>query len=245
MSGGVERIITWLANRLSTDKIEVALISWDEVHGKPFYPVDEKVKIYNIGIGNPFVKATKGQQFKRIFRLRSIVKEFRPDIVVGFQIGTLVPLWLATFFLKIKIICTERNSLQFLTRLNYRHSKFTPHLYALADITVVQFEEYKSYFPKTVSLEVVNNPVTRMNFSDIDQRENLILSVGRLSFQKNYELLIEAFDIVHKKYPDWKLIILGSGEDSDLLKGLIKHYGLTAVVTLEKPVSNGEDKPLR
>lgn len=238
MSGGVERIIIWLANRLVEDNFEVSLISWDEEPGEPFYKVDQRVKIKNIGIGNPFLKATFNQKIRRIIKLRKIVADFDADVVIGFQIGTLVPLWLATRFRRAKLVCTERNSLQFLNLLNYRHSKISPYLYALADLTVVQFEEYKKYFPAITKLSVINNPVDKpVNATDTG-REKLILTVGRLSFQKNFEILIEAFSLIHVKYPSWKLIILGKGEDKESLEKLIASKGLDQIIKIHPPVSD-------
>lgn len=47
-----------------------------------------------------------------------------------------------------------------------------------------------------------------------------ILSIGRLSFQKGYDLLINAFALFSKYHPDWQLIIVGDdyGEKNNLQK---------------------------
>ena len=49
------------------------------------------------------------------------------------------------------------------------------------------------------------------------KRRNFLLSVGRLEKQKNFIGLIEAFSIVLKKFPKFKLIIIGSGSEKKLL----------------------------
>ncbi len=49
----------------------------------------------------------------------------------------------------------------------------------------------------------------------------LIVTIGRLTRQKGYDVLIKAFHSVTSKYPEAKLIICGIGEDRELLEHLI------------------------
>ena len=53
--------------------------------------------------------------------------------------------------------------------------------------------------------------------------EKFILSVGRLTYQKNHKILINAFKEVSINYPELKLVILGDGEKEDELLNLIKN----------------------
>lgn len=54
----------------------------------------------------------------------------------------------------------------------------------------------------------------------------VLLAVGRLTKQKNYPVLIKAFDILRKKRP-LRLLILGEGELRNDLMDEIKKYGFT------------------
>lgn len=65
----------------------------------------------------------------------------------------------------------------------------------------------------------------------------VILSAGRLTYQKNFELLIEAFHMVSQSI-DTRLVILGEGEKCLALKALVDHYGLEGKVSLPGNVSN-------
>ena len=49
------------------------------------------------------------------------------------------------------------------------------------------------------------------------ERKNFLLSVGRLEKQKNFIGLIDAFSIVLRKFPKFKLIIIGSGSEKKKL----------------------------
>ena len=65
------------------------------------------------------------------------------------------------------------------------------------------------------------------------KRKNIILSVGRLTKQKNFVDLISAFKIFQKKYPSYELHIIGDGNEKNKLKNLVKNYKLEDKIFLE------------
>ena len=65
----------------------------------------------------------------------------------------------------------------------------------------------------------------------------VVLSVGRLTRQKDYPTLIRAFVLVHKEQPV-RLIILGEGEERPKLEALIQGLGLDGEVSLLGFVDN-------
>lgn len=74
--------------------------------------------------------------------------------------------------------------------------------------------------------------------------EKKIISVGRLNEQKGYDMLIEAWEIVHNEHPDWTLTLYGNGELRGKLDALIdtKAFGNTFIIS--EPVKNIPDKYL-
>ncbi len=65
----------------------------------------------------------------------------------------------------------------------------------------------------------------------------VILAVGRLAHQKNFPLLIEAFDDVRRQQ-DAKLLILGNGKDREELERLVTRLKLDDIVSLPGFVEN-------
>jgi glycosyltransferase involved in cell wall biosynthesis len=59
-----------------------------------------------------------------------------------------------------------------------------------------------------------------------------IISIGRLTYQKNFNLLIEGFYEINKIYNDYKLIIIGDGEKRKELELLISKLNLKNEVFL-------------
>lgn len=55
----------------------------------------------------------------------------------------------------------------------------------------------------------------------INSEENkIILSIGRLDYQKGFDILLISFEKVSKDYPEWQLFIAGDGQLKDYLKNL-------------------------
>ena len=65
-----------------------------------------------------------------------------------------------------------------------------------------------------------------------------IISVGRYSEQKGYDLLIESWKIVAQKHPDWCINIYGEGELKDSLQQQINTANLQQQIKLCQPVTN-------
>lgn len=69
-----------------------------------------------------------------------------------------------------------------------------------------------------------------------------VISVGRLDEQKGYDMLISAWEIVHKECPEWTLTIYGEGNLRHPLQELISKKNLSEFVKIEPPVKNISDK---
>ena len=64
------------------------------------------------------------------------------------------------------------------------------------------------------------------------KRENSLLSIGRLTRQKNYQFLIKGIVKVFENHKDLKLFIIGEGEEKENIINLIKQLGLKNKVFL-------------
>lgn len=83
------------------------------------------------------------------------------------------------------------------------------------------------------------------NSDDITKLENKkFISVGRLTKEKNFNLLIDAFSIFQEKNKDWTLHIYGGGEEQEHLEQKIKDLKLTKRVFLNDFEKNIQSKYL-
>lgn len=67
---------------------------------------------------------------------------------------------------------------------------------------------------------------------DYRGRKKIVLAVGRLCSEKNFEALIDIWSRVSPSAPDWKLRIVGNGSDYQLLVKQVKALGISELVEL-------------
>lgn len=73
------------------------------------------------------------------------------------------------------------------------------------------------------------------------QNEFVIGNVGRFTEQKNHGFLIDTFDLLHKKYPNSKLLLLGQGHLMDLIKKKVESLNLVESVIFLGVKTNPND----
>lgn len=73
-----------------------------------------------------------------------------------------------------------------------------------------------------------------------------IVFLSRIHIKKGIEFLINAWQELYEKYPDWRIVIAGNGEDSyiEQLKSLIKERGLAHCIEIIPPVFGDEKHKL-
>jgi glycosyltransferase involved in cell wall biosynthesis len=84
-------------------------------------------------------------------------------------------------------------------------------------------------------MTVMPNPVTGPPpGADVepDEREPVILNVGRLDPQKDQATLLQAFALVAGEFPDWRLRVVGEGTLRLDLEQLVERLGLARKATL-------------
>jgi len=87
---------------------------------------------------------------------------------------------------------------------------------------------------------VISNPIDYKFFSKNKLNKN-ILAVGRLTYQKGFDLMIEIWKKFIILHPEWKLNILGDGDLKEALQQKINSYGLEGSVTLHGRVKNVDE----
>lgn len=88
------------------------------------------------------------------------------------------------------------------------------------------YEEKFIYIPNIVDLSAMNcvNKVPHKGFT--------FVSVGALSEWKGMDKTIEGFAVLHSRYPETRLVIIGDGEDRESLLRLVENLKLQECVTL-------------
>lgn len=101
------------------------------------------------------------------------------------------------------------------------------------DVITVLLDEFKDWFPTVLQkkVKVIPNPVPKAA-AGREQREKLVIAVGRLAEVKRHKDLIGAWANLIDDYPDWRLEIYGTGPLRNALHQQIAFRGLQASVNL-------------
>lgn len=111
-----------------------------------------------------------------------------------------------------------------------------PRLDALAVLTEHDRDTYGAALGKSgVRVVRVPNGVPPWPLPPAKLESKVLVAAGRLSRQKGFDLLIEAFATVAARHPDWRLRIFGWGKMRDKLAARIEELGLTDQVQLSGP----------
>lgn len=227
ISGGVERMAIAMMNELCQRGHNIELLSWDLDGATTYYPLNDSVVWHKLNIGDANKSASWSERIKRQWAIRNIVKSIAPDVIIAFQDGPFLTAALACLGLRIPIIAAERNAphrFDYIKAGKKRAAIF--QAFRLASTITVQLQSYIDCYPKYLRNRIVSipNPVepVKADFENIRnlQNQNYLLCVGRLSYQKNQSVLINAFACISESAPRWKLIFVGAGEDEDKLKEL-------------------------
>ena len=225
-SGGAERVISTLSNALTND-YEVVIIAFRK--GKPFYPLNTKVKVIFCLDEIPPSKSIFDSirlNTKLLSRLIKLLKLEKIEVALGFITMANVLTIIASKFCGIPCIISERNNPY--TDASPRFWKFLRRItYPLANTLVVQTQKIKGFYEKKIRPEkivILPNPISKELSKKRDPnlpKKNFILNVGRLHEQKNQKLLINAFSNLNSE--DWQLVIIGDGPEKKHLNRLIQN----------------------
>ena len=75
---------------------------------------------------------------------------------------------------------------------------------------------------------------------DLPARAPVVLSVGRVTSEKNPALLVAAFARVRARHPDARLVVVGVRQSRRAMRALIRSHGLSDRVHLLPPVPRAE-----
>jgi glycosyltransferase involved in cell wall biosynthesis len=126
----------------------------------------------------------------------------------------------------------RRLRLQYVRILQYLDERCAPHY----DRLVLLTEADRALWKYPANAVVIPNPLSFTSPRQSDLKQTRIIAAGRLIATKGFDLLIDAFQSIASRYPDWTLTIYGEGQDHRYLLDKIREYQLQHQVTIRPPV---------
>lgn len=184
-------------------------------------------RLNECGVPVVFLNKHKRFDFSIVRKIHRIIKDFKPDIIHT-HLFSLKYTVLATLFSKKKIVHTVHNEAKkevgwFDRRFNnffYKTGKVKPIALSEGICNSIKTEYHLKEIPVVYNGVDLSNCIIKKNYAS--KKRLIILSIGRLTKQKNYERLLRAFAKLHNLYPDSLLKIIGIGELLETLKETAK-----------------------
>lgn len=220
--GGSQRVLAHMACQWAADGHAVSLVSFDK--DEPFFQLDERIQHIKLGLERETFSKLDAIKFNfsRIKALRAIVKSAAPDIVISFGTIPNILTLFACIGLKKPVIISERTVPWALPKESGWH-KLRAWAYPKATklVTPTQGSVKKLWeLTKKSNVSVIPIPVEPEPSTGVIQRDQIICTVGSLTKDKGYDLLIKAF--VQLDAPEWTLVIIGDGPERKMIQRTLK-----------------------
>lgn len=222
--GGAERVTVNLANRLVTlENMKVFLITGKATEND--YVCDNRVHC---------IRALKVNLVQDILTLRKLVFQHEIDIVVGMGIFSNFCVCLANWEIPAKMVISERNAPAY-DKISKKSKLLRFLTYRLADAYVFQTAGAKAFYSKAIQRRgvIIPNPIKPGLPMRTNEHRKEIVAAGRLSVQKNFAMLLDAFAIICQEKPEYILRIFGQGPCEHALRQQSENLGIADRVVFE------------
>ncbi len=231
--GGAERVISIISDHFANQgwKVWILLLLSNRVD----YQLNKNVQVVDLtGSTNSRLRRLPAW----IVGIRKEVVQIKPNAILSFVARINIIVLIACAGLKTRIIVSERND-----PYSDGRSKgvvfLTKNLYPKATAVVFQTKRAESFFCDChlANSHVIANPIT-VNCLAQQPVEGKIVTVGRLTAQKNQIMLIDAFSKLCNEFSDLNLYIYGEGHMLKDLENRVAQLNIADRVFFEGNVSN-------
>ena len=237
-AGGTERVVSLKANYFA-DVLgyDVTIIVTEGKNSNSFFHLSDKVEVINLGLNfeeiwtvsfieKVFLYLKKQRNYKKL--LKSELMRIRPDITI------------TTLRREINFIIeindgSRKIGEQHLSRSNYRKTdpRFTnicEKFFFLwwknrvvssltkLDKLVVLTPDAASEWSEVKNIMMIPDPLPIKVESCSTRSSKRVITIGRYSYEKGYDLLLKVWSIVEKKLSDWQLDIFAMGDPTPYVK---------------------------
>ena len=214
-SGGLERVLSIKASYLA-DKYnyDVHILTLNDQGKKPFYFFSPRINIHTISVTGNFIKYI----YQYVSGIRRIAGLIRPDIIsvcddgfkgffLPFLLGKPCPMIYERHVSKL-ISINENNKRGFRKIFISAKFKLMNVLARSFDSFIVLTEGHMKEWPIN-NLTVIPNPTSFFPIDSSSLKNKTVIAVGKQSYQKGYDRLLQAWQLVNQRCPDWKLEVYG------------------------------------
>lgn len=237
-AGGTERVVSIKANYFS-DVLgyDVTVIVTEGKNGNSFFPLSDNVKVINLGINfeelwnisfmrKILLYLQKQRKYRSLLTME--LMKIRPDI-------TITTLRREINFINSINDGSKKIGEQHLSRTNYRKidTRFTKYYEMLffrwwkdrvvlnlikLDKLIVLTNDAVAEWPELTNIRMIPDPLPMKVNSVSSLTAKRVITVGRYSYEKGYDILLRIWSVVEKECKDWQLDVFAMGDPTPYVK---------------------------
>lgn len=238
--GGVEKVLNTLINSLelnfSNFKIEIVSVL-SNINDQSLYEYNKNITIHHLEMNNVF-------NYHFFLKLYKTLKKSDFNYVICLS-STLV---LATFIIQFLLKTNSRFKI-----IAWEHSQYSNISYLKRQIRKIIYPRLSNVISQTKSDSLlfkhegcnalaIPNPIDLNQTEPQKNRRNHIIAIGRLEYEKGFDLLVKMIGENKFDFEGWKVDIYGEGSQTELLISLINQYKIKHIVELKKFEKNLQEK---
>ena len=258
LHGGIERVLSIKTNFLASQQENtIHIITTEQQNKKPCYNFHPNIQFTDLNINYHRTKSYFHPKNllkvpNHILKVKTALKHINPDVVVVCSHSA--DTYFMPFVLRHMPKVKEFHYSKFIEIDKRQHASgmFKRLFFKFADFVETKYDKLVVLNPDEALYYKSNNTITIPNpltfypetVSKLDS--NVVLSAGRIAPVKRYDLLIDIWEIVHKKNNTLQLHIYGEGEASYVagLQKKIEDKKLTETVFLKGATNHIQNKML-
>lgn len=226
-NGGVERVLSVLANYLAEHNYEVHILTIAEDNVS--YKLDPRIHYQHKQLLHLYKDENIFAEIKTMHGIFREMKKIDPDCIIGFDDSIIIRSVPSAWLQRRKIVVSERID----PSIYGTAMKLVRQVaYDMADAVVFQTPDARDYFPPRTrkKSKVIPNPLKDGLPVRSEEINRDIVMACRLRAQKNVHVAIEGFAKFHMEYPDYRLVVYGDGEQKEELVKYAETLGVAESV---------------
>ena len=246
--GGITRVMSNICHEFeNSGDYKLSIVSVCDTGKENYYYFSENIKIYKLN-NNPDDRI-RNIIFKSFAPLKNIFKNNSFDVI--FMEGHYIPpiVLPLKFFTKSKFVFCDHGALT--NQLQDRKATFFRKLSSkMCEKIVVLTEKTKNDYKEIFGISdrkicVIPNFIDEDVFKfrkEYDVNSKIILSSGRFTMEKGFDMLVNVAAEVFEKHPDWEWHVYGDGPERSKIEFLIEEKNLRENVKLMGLADNMYEK---
>lgn len=250
-NGGAERVVANLANHWASIGWDITILTV-AARTTDFYALDPAIRRICLDMrgGSEDVLSGALRTARRVHALRGWLRDLRPDVALGAMQTASVILALAAWGMPGVRTLGSEHTYPPMAPLGLARESLRRFAYGGLGAVVALTQESAWWLETNTqarSAPVIPNPVSwplaeqepRLDpASACTPGRRILLGVGRLSEEKDFDVLVDVFGRLSARHPTWDLVILGDGPLRTALGAQVADAGLANRVFLPGRVGN-------